>query len=423
MNIIKGKIVSTNDAKKYLDGIGSAINDTLKNRAVHCETVISAADKLSQKLSFESAYSVLSLLGVDEGSARMMVSEAKRYLSRNYIEEKIRRELGEHPFSYKESQGTVRFKISPLGVITHISAGNASGLPAFSVLEGLLAGNINILKLPGHDDGLSTALLKMLIDIEPLLSDYIYVFDLPSADADSIRKMLAVSDAAAVWGSDYAVSGIRSIAPPGLKLIEWGHRLSFACVTVKGETKEALYGIAKDICVSDQLLCSSPQCVYYQADSFDELITFGQRLYEAVEYLSKDYLEPPLSPGAQAEITSLLLLKSEEEYFGNKRVLRGNNFSVIIDGDPALCASPGYRNIWVKSMDNMFETLRVQKSRLQTAGLACAAEELPGLSELFYRCGVCRITECGKMNTNYAGEPHDGQFALRSYTKAVTCAL
>ena len=47
----------------------------------------------------------------------------------------------------------IREETRPLGVLLHIAAGNAEGLPFFSVVEGLLAGNINILKLPGMDDG------------------------------------------------------------------------------------------------------------------------------------------------------------------------------------------------------------------------------------------------------------------------------
>lgn len=36
----------------------------------------------------------------------------------------------------------------PLGVLFHIAAGNAEALPAYSVAEGLLMGNVNLLKLP-----------------------------------------------------------------------------------------------------------------------------------------------------------------------------------------------------------------------------------------------------------------------------------
>lgn len=58
----------------------------------------------------------------------------------------------------------------PLGTLLHITAGNLDGLPAFSVVEGLLTGNVNLLKLPSGDSGLSLALLKLLTDTEPKLA-------------------------------------------------------------------------------------------------------------------------------------------------------------------------------------------------------------------------------------------------------------
>jgi len=54
--------------------------------------------------------------------------------------------------------------------------------------------DINILKLPGADDGVSTALLEKLIGIEPMLSEYIYVFDAPSDDISAMRKMADAAD-------------------------------------------------------------------------------------------------------------------------------------------------------------------------------------------------------------------------------------
>ncbi len=416
MNIIQGKQVDTDTAKRFLNELRNAVNTTLKNKTLEASTVINAADSLSKRLNMDMAFPVLSALGRE--TAEYMVSEAKRFLSREYLETKLQRELG-NTGPRKIDDNTYE-EYRPLGVITHISAGNAAGLPAFSVLEGLLTGNINILKLPGEDDGLSTSLLMMLIETEPRLSEYIYVFDLPSTDVESIKKMLAVSDAAAVWGSDFAVSGIRSISPSGLQLIEWGHRLSFACVTKKGETPQALEGIAKDICESEQLLCSSPQCVYYEAENFQELVDFGSRLYSALEKASVIFPAQKPEPGVQAEISSLLLLRSLEELMENKKVLRGDGFSVIADKDPALTASPMFRNILVKPMENLFETLRSKKGYLQTAGLACSDNELPGFSDMLCKCGVCRITPCGGMNEGYAGEPHDGRHALSQYTKLVS---
>ncbi len=421
MNLIDGRIVGEADCRKFLDQLGDFIAETLAGGFPDAQTVISAADALSQSLCRENA---ASWLPADDKAAAALLAQAKQFLSRAYLVRKLELELGSNAFDFRETGNGRRVTFRPLGVLTHIAAGNAQGLPAFSVLEGLLTGNINLLKLPGYDDGLSTALLHRLVGIEPKLKRYVSVFDLPSTDAQAIRRLLAVSDAAAVWGSDFAVTGIRALAPPGLQLIEWGHKLSFCCVTRRGESPEALAGIARDICETEQLVCSSPQCVYYQTDSFDDLAAFGVRLAAVLEGTAVLY--PPLTPDmhAQAEITELCLRSSLEELLCGKTLIKGHSSCVIVDDDPSVAASPGFRTVWLKPMraGQLDAALRRQHGYLQTAGVACAPDELSGLSERLYRSGVCRVMPCGEMTSNTAGEPHDGQYALRRYVKAVVSA-
>ena len=418
MNLIEGRIVDEAECRAYLSDLPEITAETLSSGFPDTETVIAAADALSRSLDAADA---APWLPPDEGLAELLLAEARRFLSRGYLTRKLELELGPSPFAYRDIGAGRRTAFRPLGVLTHIAAGNAQGLPAFSVLEGLLAGNINLLKLPGHDDGLSTALLRRLVEIEPKLKRYISIFDLPSTDIDAIRALLNVSDAAAVWGSDFAVSGIRALARPSLQLIEWGHRLSMSCVTRLGETPEALSGIARDICETEQLVCSAPQCVYYEADSFGDLCAFGERLAEALENAAVSL--PPRQPDlyTQAGITELVLLSSREELLECKKVIRSESFTIIADNDPALTASPGFRTVWLKPMaaGSFDAALRREHGYLQTVGLSCGPDELAGLSERLFRCGACRVMPCGNMTSNTAGEPHDGQYALRRYTKAV----
>ena len=422
MNLINGEIINEKDCRAFLGQLNGYIAETLAAGHPDAELVISAADALSRSLTREAA---AKWLPADDGTAALLLEQARQHLSRGYLERKLELELGSSPFEYRDIGGGRRTAYRPLGVLTHIAAGNAQGLPAFSVLEGLLTGNINLLKLPGHDDGLSTELLRRLIEIEPKLKRHVCVFDLPSTDAEAIRSLLNVSDATVVWGSDFAVSGIRALAPPQLQLIEWGHRLSFCCVTRRGETPDALAGIARDICETEQQVCSAPQCVYYEADSFDDLVSFGRRLALAFEAAAAVF--PPYAPDmhTQAEITELCLRSSCEELLEPKKVLKENGYAVIVCGDPALAASPGFRTVWVKPMNGAaFDSaLRQRHGWLQTAGIACIQDELEDLSERLYRCGVCRVMPCGSMTSNVSGEPHDGQYALRRYVKAVICAL
>ncbi len=73
----------------------------------------------------------------------------------------------------------------------HIAAGNADGLPVLSLAEGLLTGNINLLKLPQADGGLSVEAVRCMLEIEPELADYIYIFDTPSSDVVTLQRLAA----------------------------------------------------------------------------------------------------------------------------------------------------------------------------------------------------------------------------------------
>lgn len=118
---------------------------------------------------------------------------AARLLSRPCLEERLRWELPPSP------EGVRRY---PLGVLLHVGAGNMEGLPAYSAVEGLLAGNINLLKLPENDNGISSFLLRRLAAIEPRLRPYLYVFRISSADQAAMKRLAGLADGIAVWGGD-----------------------------------------------------------------------------------------------------------------------------------------------------------------------------------------------------------------------------
>ena len=49
-----------------------------------------------------------------------------------------------------------------------------------------------------------------------------------------MKRLAGLADGVVVWGGDGAVRGVRELAGPSVKLIEWGHKISFAYVTLKG---------------------------------------------------------------------------------------------------------------------------------------------------------------------------------------------
>lgn len=426
-NIFRGERVSTKEFLERLNGLSNVLKKDLLLEPLSFEIVIEAANTLALKMKPEVLEAYLVYNGMTKWKARSFIQVTMDGLKREELKKKVFRELGEKPFEWKIIEEGIEEKEQPYGVLMHIGAGNAIGLSALSVLEGLLSGNINILKLPSYEGGISVELLMQLIQIEPRLKPYIYVLDISSSEKEALSQVAELADALVVWGSDETIAGIRQLAPPYLPIIEWGHRISFAYFTRNDRNEKDLDGLALDICISDQQYCSSPQCVFYETDDKDELNRFAYRLAKHIEQVSLKY-PPTIQPKiVEAQITWTQELVKMDEILGEKKLIKNQNlsFSVMIDYKAKLKASPLFRNIWVMPIkrEDIIDILRDHKGHLQTVGLSCNKKEEEKLSNIFYAAGVNRINACGEMSDTYSGEPHDGFFTLRKYIRKVSRRL
>ena len=427
MNLISGQLIDKEKSLKELNELYDVIVNTQKASELLPEAVISACDTLSKTLSDEKYIPLLLSLGIPENKAYGELREVRQMLSRKYLETRLNAELpkslnSEFTPLYKEHK--VTHIIKPLGILFHIVAGNVDALPVFSVIEGLLTGNINILKLPGSDNGLSVSFLKNLIDIEPVLKDYIHVFDYPSEDVESMKKMAELADAIIIWGGDSAVSSVRNLAQPDTKIIEWGHKISFAYISGENITEEALEGIAHNICDSNQLYCSSCQGIYLDTDNFDDVCRFAQKFAKILDRKSlsmpgnfDDYLAAQKS----LEIYTEILESAKVE----KKIFKADNCSVIAYTDSTLTPSYMFRNCWVRPLpkEQIIYKLRIYKSHLQTVALVCEDISKDMFISIFSKTGIVRITSGKNMSEAYCGMPHDGEFSLQRYVKIISCEL
>ncbi len=422
-NIFRGEPVLKEDFINKIDELEEIIQEDLLLEPLMPEVVLEAAHALACEINQQEVAVQLVELGVPKWASEEYVRVTVNSLKRDALLKKVHAELGADPFEWKQIEKGIKEKGHPLGVIMHIGAGNTLGLSAFSVIEGLLTGNINILKLPENEGGLSVKLLIRLIEIEPRLKPYIYVLDVSSKNTEVISQLVKTANAVVVWGSDEAISAIRQLAPPSLPIIEWGHRLSFAYFTEEENNEEALLGLARDICLTDQLYCSSPQCVFYETSNTEELNEFANRLARNIEAVAEQYPSTARPINVQAQITWIHELVKMEEILKVKRLITDGErqYSVMVDYNAELKASPLFRNIWAMPIkrEKLLDLLRAHKGHLQTVGLSCNNNDFDELSRIFYAAGINRITTCGNMSINYTGEPHDGIYALGRYIRKV----
>ncbi len=425
MNLVKGKITDSKECDIILDNLEHYIIDTLKKGRLNTETVINACNKVVSDLDESYYIEAMAGLGIDKSISKNYINEMRSLFNKDSLLHRIKVELGDilcNPVTfnppYKES--AVTRQILPLGVLLHVAAGNADGLPAFSVLEGLLTGNINILKLPAEESGISVRLLLELIEAEPILADYIYVFDYSSKDIEHIEQLISAADAVVVWGGKEAVSALRKLIPPNIKLIEWGHKVSFAYVTKQGITQRGMEGLAKNIAETGQLLCSSLQGIFIDTDNMNDIYEFCNSFLPILEYAISSN---PQKIGIGIKSQSALKLYTEEleGIYNNNRIFKGSNCSLIAYRDKAIDTSIQFGNAWVRPLPRLelLSTLRPYKNYLQTVGLLCSQSELAVLSDMLFNAGVVRVCSGENMSSSYCGAPHDGEYPLRRYTKIV----
>ncbi|MCH5159363.1 MAG: acyl-CoA reductase [Clostridiales bacterium] len=416
MILYKGKIYPDSKQNELIDRLEGDIIETLsKTERLTTDAVIAASEKLYQKAAngfYDSiAVPLLNEFGISyeryQAMAKAFSSEVLRY--------KCEIELGKDWNNLTPlANGTVR-KIAPLGVLFHIAAGNVDGLPAYSVAEGLLSGNINVLKLPSGDSGLSIKLLSDLIAEEPSLAEYVYVFDVPSTEFETLKRLARLADGVVVWGGDMAQRAARDMCDVTTKIIPWGHKLSFAYATANAIDQD-LHELARHICATEQVLCSSCQGIYYDTDRMDELQKFAKRFFEIFKQENAQFGKADMAMRGRNSV-QLYNDRLENKY---PLILSDEGVSVVVKEDSELELSYTFRNVWVKALPRtqIVRALKKQKGYLQTCGLLCGVEEKQEIVERLISAGVVRVTG-GDLSRTFFGEAHDGTYALREYTKIV----
>ncbi len=420
MILYKGRIYENSKQEDLINSLGNDIyNPIINGEFLSVETVINACDKLAQKVmngEFDNIVRpFLSLFNINKQQFEDMV-----YLfTKEGLEYKCSIEFSDEE---KLINNQIVRKRYPLGVLLHISAGNVDVLPAYSVIEGLLSGNINVLKLPMGDSGLSVMLLHELVMLEPMLKDYIYVFDVPSTETETLKKLADLCDGIVVWGGDEAVRAARNMANVNTKIIAWGHKLSFAYAQLDA-SDEQLEELAKSVCNTNQLLCSSCQGIFVNTDSKEKQTEFAKRFFEIFKRVNQNYV--PIDLGMKAKNAINLYNERLEKHSTGKEIMSADGISVIVCDDDELELSYLYRNVWIKRLPiDKLHILKEHKGHLQTvAVLTTDMQKYAEISNILANIGVVRITSAGNMSRTVCGEAHDGTYALREYSRIVEAEI
>lgn len=422
MILFNGQLYSDAELAHVLAKLETCCLDTIEQRSSIVSDVIDACDALAEKIA-SGCYDDIILPLLSQGTfTRLQFEEAVSFFRREHLEYKYQTELGILTKNLTPIPGVsdvvIERSLAPLGILFHIAAGNAEGLPFYSVIEGLLTGNINLLKLPSADDGLSLLLLLELIKIRPLLAPYIAVFDFPSTDTGLLKTLAILADAIVIWGGDEAIRAARTLADPATQIISWGHKLSFAYITPDASEDE-LRKLAAHICATNQLLCSSCQGIFVDTDDISVVEAIGEKFLTLLDSEAANY--PQNHIGIRGKVSISLYNEELESGSSGRKALRGNGVSVLVCNDSSLELSYMFRNCWIKPLPrtDIIKALKSYRGYLQTVGLICKESERHIFADILARTGVTRITYGFDMSRTVSGETHDGEYALRRYSHII----
>jgi hypothetical protein len=383
----QGEWLSDEQLKHRLAGLDEDVRNALA-LPFDVRALLDACENLSHLLRDSNSPVYRSLESILQSGFQMQqeerdkeLSELAIFLSRSDLEKKLACELGLYdPFNFtRQDHRDDNFeKWAPLGFLVHIAPTNAFSAGAWSVLEGLLSGNVNFLKTGGSDEIFAQVFLKHLIDQDPssTLAPRIFACRISSKERHALSTVLSRADGVIVWGDEGAIAGIKELAPVHARFIEWGPKISFAYFAKDSlDDDHSLSGLAFECCRMEQQACSSPQIVYVETDDRAELTDFAKRMAKVLAASSAAV--PIKEPAAQeqAEITSVVELCRLESCLGLTELIEDPNgtWRILIEFSSVLKASPLYRTVWVKPLlrKDIAATLSPFRFFLQTAGVAC----------------------------------------------------
>jgi len=428
MILFNGKMLPDEELDNVLDNLSEhCINAVSKRKTVAemATMVMDTCGVLAERIRAGAYDDMLDELLEKGVFSQEQLEEALEYFDSENLLTKYWTELGvllENMPEYNDKDVVITRRLEPLGVLFHIAAGNAEGLPFYSVIEGMMAGNMNILKLPSADDGLSIMLLHEIIKLHPMLAPYVCVLDVPSTNIDVMKRIADMADAVVVWGGDEAIRAVRTMADTKTQIISWGHKLSFAYAT-KEATDEQLRDLAIHICRTRQVLCNSCQGIFVDTENQAEVVAMGERFLLILQEVSKDFAVESI--GIRGKISLSLYNEELESKDTGKKVLRGKGVSVIAASDEKLELSFMFKNCWVKPLPRtrIIKALKGYKGHLQTVGLLCGEDDRKELADLFVKAGVTHVTRAGRMAHTAPGATHDGEYPLRRYVRVVDAEL
>lgn len=325
-------------------------------------------------------------------------------------------------------EGRKKIKAQPRGLVCHYIAGNVPTLGLFSLIQALLVGNSNIMKVPPVSQFTFLELLKILenTEIEGLkgadILKSVAVIHIPVTDDASNLKLSLIADARVMWGGQEAIDAIsKTTKMTHCDDIIFGPKYSFGIMDTKAQESDdfprLIRQFVNDIIIFDQGACSSPQVIFFEKGIFD-LRSIGEKFAQEFELAAKKFSKELVD---QYLISKIINIRAEYALTPEKDLLcsEENDWTVLMDDNVQLEEPVQSRTIFLKQVESVLDCVDLITPRIQTIGTAIYDQEkLMQFTDAVTYKGVARCVLPGQMN--FYDSPWDGIYFLNRLVRWVT---
>ncbi|MEX3613784.1 MAG: acyl-CoA reductase [Burkholderia gladioli] len=337
----------------------------------------------------------------------------------------LRNELGDpscldRPVRRNELDGQV-MAIGP-DLALAIFTSNVPGLPALSIVRSLLVKAPLIAKVSSAEPCFAAAFVDSLAQAVPEFADAIVVTYWARDETDLLCEIAREVDVVIAYGGEPAIEAISAELPPGVRLIEHAHRLSWGFVSSDYRERHGIEALSKaiasDVSAFNQHACIAPQA-YFVETSPDE----ARQLAQAVAHALSDHaIACPLGTLATTDAMRLRMLRAEGAwrsasddtagYWHEAGLQWSVSLGETLDSRQVL----GHRNLQlvrVTSPDGVLAQVLPHRRYLQNAAIGMAEpERFRHFAVALAHAGVSRICEPGRMHEPSMMWHHDGRTCI-----------
>jgi phenylacetate-CoA ligase len=379
----------------------------------------------------EAMASLPSALGYSPAMVRLGLNALPQMLSRKSLMERLH--VLPSPWALDAEvvgPGGRLVRAIPVGLVTHVAAGNIFLGSIDSLVYGMITKNINVLKCSRQDKIFPRLFLDALreCDVNRVLIPFVSLLYWGREDVAIEDFFKKKSDLLLVFGGADAVSAWRNGVGGKTEVAACGPKLS--CGVVDGgltniELEAAAQGFATDVILWEQRACTSCQNIFIEDGASVE--PFVASLVNALEKEGLTLPRAALPLDESVEILRERELAMWEAFStgGHSHVARNGDFAVIVRKGRDVVDSPLNRTVFVNIVSSLDDILlgNIQnlRSNLSTVGVAIRAEREQHLTSLMSSAGVLRFCAPGQMvSSNDERAPHDGVHLVQALIRLIS---